>query len=368
LTFLKNLSYEIRSPMNGILGFSELLTQPGISEEQIKEYTSLIRNKGRYLYTLIDDVIEISQFELGKINFTKSLVKLQPILNELFEEFESQRKKYKNDNITFVMSVPEDSEDQLIYTDAGRLHQLLWNLLSNALKFTSKGRIEFGYKLSEKFIKFYVSDTGPGLSKKDKQKIFNRFEEMEKKSLQKYSGTGLSLTISKHIVEQMGGKIKVKSKLNEGSRFQISIPLKTPEIDESPEIIEENKINKLNWKNKVILIAEDDDVNFQFLDAIMQMTNAKVLRAKNGQEAIDLCRNISQIDIVLMDLKMPVLSGYDAIIEIKRIRTSLPIMVQTAYASKNEILQSRNIGADDFIPKPIDLNLLLTKMEKLFDH
>ncbi len=366
LTFLKNLSYEIRSPMNGILGFSELLSQPGLSEEKITEYTNQIRNKGRYLYTLIDDVIEISQFEMGKISFTKSMVKLQPILNELFEEFESRRKKLHNNNITFVMSVPEGAEEQYIYTDAGRLHQLLSNLLSNALKFTVKGRIELGYKISEKYIKFYVKDTGPGLSKKDKQTIFNRFAQMEKKSMQKFSGTGLSLTISKHIVEQMGGKIKVKSELNKGSTFQISIPIKTPESYDPEELIEENKFRKVNWKNKVILIAEDDDSNFKFLEAIMQMTNARVLRASNGQQAIDLCHNISQIDIVLIDLKMPVIGGFDAIRSIKRIRPGLPVLVQTAYASQNEINQSKLVGADDFIPKPIDLNLLITKMEKLF--
>lgn len=368
LNFLKNLSYEIRTPMNTILGFSELLTQPGISEKEINEYTGLIRNKGRYLHSLIDDVIEISQFESGKINFSESVVKVQPILNELFEEFETRRENLKKDTVTFVMFVPENSENQVIYTDAGRLHQLLSNLLSNALKFTQRGRIEFGYKLGEKYIKFYVSDTGPGLTKEDKKKIFNRFEELEETSMRKYSGTGLSLTISKYIVRQMGGKIKVKTELNKGSKFQISIPIVIPsDIETNTELVTP-KIEEVDWKDKVILIAEDDEVNFRFLEALILRTNAKVLRAKNGQEAVDLCRNISKIDLVLMDIKMPVMSGYDAIIAIKRIRTNLPIIVQTALGAHAEMVKCQNLGSDDFLSKPIDINLLIKKVERQFNR
>ena len=368
LNFLKNLSYEIRTPMNTILGFSELLTQSGITEKEIAEYTNLIRNKGRYLHSLIDDVIEISQFESGKINFNKSIVKVQPILNELFEEFETRRENLKKDSVTFVMFVPENSENQVIYADAGRLHQLLSNLLSNALKFTQRGRIEFGYKLGEKYIKFYVSDTGPGLTKEDKKKIFNRFEELEETSIRKYSGTGLSLTISKYIVKQMGGKIKVKSELNKGSKFQISIPVVIPPDIESNNEWVIPKIEEVDWKDKVILIAEDEEVNFRFLEVLILRTNAKVLRAKNGQEAVDLCRNISKIDLVLMDIKMPVMSGYDAIIAIKRIRTNLPIIVQTALGAHAEMVKCQNLGSDDFVSKPIDINLLIKKIERQFNR
>ena len=367
LNFLKNLSYEIRTPMNSILGFSELLNQKDLTEEKINEYTTLIRQKGKYLHTLIDDVIEISQYEAGTISFNKTVFKLQPILNELFEEFETKRKNLNKDNVTFVMFVPEDSEDQEIYTDPGRLYQLLSNLLSNALKFTQRGRIEFGYRKGGKYIKFYVADTGPGLSEEEKKKIFNRFEQLEETALRKYSGTGLSLTISKYIVEQMGGKIKVKSEINKGSKFQISIPDILPSENENQKEAPVNRLEDVDWKDKVILIAEDEEVNYRFLEALISRTGAKVLRAKNGQEAVDLCRTISKIDIVLMDIKMPVMNGYDAIIAIKRIRTNLPIIAQTAFAAHAEIIKCQSVGCDDFITKPIDINLLINKIERKFN-
>ena len=366
LAFLKNLSYEIRTPMNTIMGFSELLNQKNISEEKISEYTSLIRNKGKYLHNLIDDVIELSRFESDQVSLNRSSFKLQPFLKALFNEFEILRKESKKNNITLLLKVPQKLKYQLIYTDPGRLHQLFTNLLNNALKFTHKGIIEFGYKKSDRYFKFYVSDTGIGLHDEEKLKIFNRFEEMEQTEIKKFSGSGLNLTISKHIVELLGGKIKVKSVPNKGSKFQFSIPM-----DKVSKTIDNVKINeweeRINWKDKVILIAEDEELNFLFLETIIEKTNAQILRAKNGQEAIDLCHKIGQIDIVLMDIKMPVVNGYDAIIAIQKLRPNLPIIAQTAFAGHEEIIKCQNVGCDDYVTKPIDIKLLLSKIESQFN-
>lgn len=221
--------------------------------------------------------------------------------------------------------------------------------------------------MSSKYFKFFVSDTGIGLSKKDQKKVFNRFEEVESTIMKRFGGTGLSLTISKYIVELMGGKIKVRSEVNKGSRFQINIPVLNAPKTNTKMSYEIEEVSRNNWKDKVILIAEDEEVNYRFLEAILQRTQAKILRARNGQEAVDLCKNISQIDLVLMDIKMPVLSGYDAIIEIRKIRTGLPIIAQTAFSSHEEIVKCQQLGVNDYVTKPIDINLLVIKINKVFN-
>ncbi len=364
--FLTNLSHEIRTPMNAILGYSELLNQPGLGQKEINNYTSIIRAKGNHLLALIDDVIEISRFETGNIEFRYKEFSLHPLLKELHKEFEELRLEKGKNNIELELNVPADAEQQLIYTDYGRLHQLLSNLLSNALKFTEKGKIVFGYLMTPKNFKFFVTDTGVGLSEDDQDRIFNRFEILEDTTLRRLSGTGLSLTISKYIVEELGGKIKVKSEINKGSRFQLNIPVISP--PDKKRILSDKRslIQKHNWKDKVILIAEDEEVNYRFLETILQRTQAQILHAKNGLEAVELCKKINQIDIVLMDIKMPVVNGFDATIEIKRYRTNLPIIAQTAFASKEEINKCLELGCDDYITKPIDINGLINKINKQF--
>jgi signal transduction histidine kinase/CheY-like chemotaxis protein len=362
--FLRNLSHEIRTPMNSILGYSALLKHEGLSSAQLNEYTSIIRAQGKYLLTLIDDVIELSRFESGNIVFNYTEFSLLPLLRELYKDFENRRIQKEKTNISIELDVPEDAPEQIIYTDYGRLQQLLSNMLSNALKFTERGKIIFGYKISSKNFKFFVSDTGPGLSPEDQRKIFDRFETIEETAIKKLSGTGLSLTISKHIVEQLGGKIKVRSELNNGSRFQLNIPIINPP---KKEYFKEEKEQPgiYNWKDKVILIAEDEEDNYRFLDAVLHNTEAQILRAKNGQEAIDLCKNINKIDIVLMDIKMPIVNGYDATIEIRKYRSNLPIIAQTAFSSQEEIIKCQQVGCDDYITKPIDINILIEKINRL---
>ncbi len=366
--FLTNLSHEIRTPMNTILGYSELLSQPGLKEKEINNFTSIIKKKGNHLLALIDDVIEISRFESGSIKFNYKEFLLLPLLKELYHEYEDLRKEKGKDSIEIILDVPEDAPEQYIYTDYGRLQQLLSNLLSNALKFTDRGKVIFGYKISSKNFKFFVSDTGFGLSEEDRIRLFNRFEIIEETSLSRLSGTGLSLTITRHIVEALGGKIKVKSEEQKGSRFQLNIPILSPPDKKEQPAEEKLKTNSFNWKDKVILIAEDEEVNFKFLEAILHKTDAQILHAKNGLEAVELCKKINQIDIVLMDIKMPVVNGYDATIEIKRYRTNLPIIAQTAFASKDEIKKCIEVGCDDFITKPININELITKINYHFTN
>lgn len=362
--FLTNLSYEIRTPMNAILGFAELLNLEDLSREQKVEYTKNIRSKGNSLLSMIDDGIELSRFETGNISINKTEFNLHPLLSELYNEFESKRRQLSKNSLSIELKLPEGSEKEKIYTDSGRLQQLLSNLLSNALKFTEKGQVEFGYRKSGKFYKFYVKDTGIGIEEKDQNLIFNRFRQVEETTSRKFAGGGLNLTISRHIVELLGGKIKLKSELNKGSRFQISIPAESVKHKKG-DMTEFEDINSINWKDRVILIAEDEEVNYRFLEAVLHKTHCQVLRAKTGTEAIELCKNISKIDLVLMDIKMPEMNGFEATREIKALRKSLPVIAQTAFSSQDELVKCRLSGCDDIITKPIDIKQLFRKMNEL---
>ena len=253
--FLKNLSYELRGPMNSILGFSKLLNIDSPTDEQKNDYTSIIRNKGNYLLSVIDDIIELSQFELGDIKLNKSEFKISELLKEIYQEYDKLRIEKGKEHVALLLKLPEEMAEHYIYNDQGRMYQLIYNLLSNALKFTNNGRIELGITQTNKYYKIYVADTGIGLSDEEQKRIFNRFEYIEETSSDSLSGTGLSLTISKHIVELMGGKIKVKSELNEGSIFMIKIPIAAPPVKTEEKMENEiNGITKINWKDKVVLI------------------------------------------------------------------------------------------------------------------
>jgi len=289
---------------------------------------------------------------------------LFPMLKELYDEFDSKRIQLGKTNISLELKIPDEHLHEKIFTDQGRLQQLLSNLLSNAIKFTEKGVIEFGYKESGKFFKFFVKDTGIGIEEEDQDNIFNRFHDIEETTTRKYGGSGLNLTISRHIVELLGGKIKVKSEINRGSRFQISIPIESSKRKKT-DMTEFDVLKTINWKERIILIAEDEDVNFKFLEAILQKTQTQILRAKTGVEAIELCKNISKIDLILMDIKMPVMNGFDATREIKKIRPSLPIIAQTAFATQDEMSKCQQSGCDEIITKPIDINLLFKKITDL---
>jgi signal transduction histidine kinase len=367
--FLKNLSHEIRTPMNAILGFSELLGLPDISPETVKNYTSIIRDKGQYLLGFMDDVIELSKFESDNIAFNKSEFELIPLLNELFDEFDKRRIERGKDSIKLMLKIPKGMENLKIYTDPGRLQQILGNLLSNALKFTEKGTVEFGFLETARNYKFYVKDTGIGLSEEDQKKIFRRFEVLEDTRVKRLGGTGLSLTIAKRIVEKLGGKIKVSSHLGQGSRFQLNIPVESPGKNihkDKPENNKENNIlSGLKWADKVILIAESEELNYRFLEAVLQSTGAKILRAANGKEAIELCRNIAQIDLVVMEQKMTLPDGTDAVEILKKEKSDLTIIAQTVYSGKSESFEIENKGFDDYITKPIDISALLVKIDNL---
>ncbi len=366
--FLTNISHEIRTPMNAIIGFTELINIGEVSGEKKKEYLSIIKNKSRQLLSLIDDIAELSKFESGKYTINKIETNIAKLLNELHLEYTKELTIRNKQNIEIYLKLPVEYNISTVYTDSGRLQQVMSYLLDNALKYTEKGYVQFGYELKDsKHLQFFVKDTGIGIPKEAQKFLFNRFRTKEEVYDTKFNNTGLGLTISRSILELLGGKIQVDSTPGQGSCFSFTIPLQ--KIDKVG-IFENSKSVEIftNWRNKVILVAEDDEVNYRFIEAVFADTQAQLLHVNDGKQAVELCHTIGKIDLILMDIKMPEKSGYEAIREIKSFRKGIPIIAQTAYTLSEDKSKCIEAGCDDYISKPIDIELLFEKINKYFNQ
>ena len=367
--FLSNISHEIRTPMNAIIGFNELLNIGDPSPEHKQEYLSIIKNKSRHLVSLIDDITELSKFEAGEITINNSETNLVKLFNELYEEFNKELQSRKKQNVELYLKLPIDPEIISVHTDPGRIYQVMNYLLDNALKFTEKGYVQFGYELKDsRHLQFFVKDTGIGITKEAQKYLFDRFKIKEEVYNAKHRNTGLGLTISRTIVETLGGKISVNSLSGKGSTFTFTILLQKNDNSSVKEIAVTYNESRPKWSDKVILIAEDDEVNFHFLEAIFADTHVQLLHVRDGKQAIELCKTIGKIDLILMDIKMPEKSGYEAIQEIKKFRSNIPIIAQTAYTFKEDKAKCIAAGCDDYISKPIDIELLLGLIAKYFNN
>jgi len=348
--FLNNMSHEIRTPMNGIIGFSNLLGDKNTTSENRDYYTKIIQDSCFQLLRIIDDILEISTLE------TKQLVPIMSdfCVNELlFELFSIFNLKSKEQNVPIYLKKALPDNHCKIRTDKGKLHKILSNLLENAIKYTYEGFIELGYKIIDKELLFYVKDTGIGISAENQEMIFERFAQEDKEVSIKKGGLGLGLSISKENAQLLGGSICLESEKGKGSTFFISIPY-IP-ID---EVITSNpQIMHKHLDIKTILIAEDEQVNYLFLETLIARkysNTVTILHAKNGKEAIDFCVNNPDISLVLMDIKMPIMNGHDATQKIKSIRPDLPIIAQTAYSKVTDRNIAEQFGCDNFITKPIE--------------
>lgn len=350
--FLANMSHEIRTPMNAILGFADLLKYRKLTEERKKAFIEIINSKSKQLLQIITDIIDISKIEADQIKIIQKNFCLNNLIKQqiiYFNTLKEQEKKTINIKVSYGYS------DRLswIYSDKLRIEQILTNLISNAYKFTENGEIEVGYYIDKnKWLTFYVKDTGIGLNEEEKTIIFDRFRQASSSYNRIYGGTGLGLSISKGLVEKMGGKIWVESNINEGSTFYFKIPY---EPGERVITFFSGKKEVYNWENKTILVAEDEDVNFNFIENLLNPTKACILRAKTGTEAVEMCKKNHLINLVLMDIKLPGLNGLDATREIKKFRKTLPIIAQTAYAMSSDEESCLNAGCDAYVAKPIKI-------------
>lgn len=360
--FLTNLSHEIRTPMNAIIGFSELLKSEEVTNEEKKEYVEIINKSGGSLVSIIDDLIEMSKIDSKQITPNLNSVNIEECVSEIYHSVKITIPKSKK--IDFKLVKSKESLPHNVFTDVVKLKQVLINLLTNAIKFTDEGFITISYEWSKKRnkIEFSIEDSGLGIEKGNQEFIFERFRRVDGDYSIKAGGLGLGLAITRAYVELLGGTISLKSELGEGSKFKFTLPLmfdmREDVVLEKMEVVSENVTDQI--KDKTILIAEDDNINYLLFEKIMKNTNYTIIRAKNGEEAVELFKNNAAIDLILMDIKMPIMSGYEALLKIREIDTKIPIIAQTAYSSSDEIEKMKKAGFTAHITKPID-------KEKLFE-
>lgn len=359
--FLANMSHEVRTPMNGILGFSQLLTNPNIPEVDVRQYVSVIEGCGKQLLSIIDDLIDISKIEANQIIINEVEVNINSALHEIFLLF-SQKAKDANIEFSYSFGLP-DSHSRII-TDGNRIKQIVSNLVGNAFKFTKTGYVKYGYVLKDNLIEFFIEDTGIGIAEENRTIIFDRFRQVETSFSTQAGGTGLGLSISKAFIEKMGGNIWLTSKVGKGSTFYFTIPYKrVASGGEKLEKVENLSVSKVKI-GKNILVAEDDEANFLFIREVLAGKDYFIVRATNGREVIETVKERQDIDLVLMDIKMPDLDGYKATKYIKEIRNDLPVIAQTAYAFTSDREKALAAGCDDYISKPIDSAKLLALIAK----
>ena len=362
--FLANISHEIRTPMNGIIGFSSLMCDVDISQHQRKEYFNVVQSSCTQLLSIIDDLVDISKIEAGLIEVYETITNLNKLIKDFYDFYSPMAKE---NGIELYYKCGLDDDNAFVNLDNTKLNQIFTNLIDNAFKFTEVGQIGFGYIIVGEFIEFWVKDTGVGIPEEDFEIIFDRFRQADNNNDDKlYRGAGLGLSICKAFVEEMGGEIRVESEVKKGSVFYFTIPYKpvTNEYSTNKDDLSGNYSTKDDWKGKKILVVEDEETNYLFLEVLLKKTGATILHAVTGKEAVDIARSNPDIDIVLMDIQLPEMDGYEATKIIKAFNPGLPIITQTGYALSGDDKKAFDAGADEYISKPIITKKLLRMMRK----
>ena len=357
-TFLANMSHEIRTPMNGILGFAKLLKNKEITSEQTKKYISIIEKSGERMLNIINDLIDISKIESGHMDINFKNININDQINELYSFFKTEA---ENAGLLLILH-KYCNNPCVITTDPDKLYAILANLIKNAIKYSTYGEIKLGYNVNNDFIEFFVTDTGVGIPKERTIAIFERFVQADLKDKDALEGAGLGLAISKAYVEMLGGTIWVKSDVNMGADFRFTIPNNTNVTATDIKLIHESHpdfdIPKLN-----ILLAEDDTVSEMHMSIILNDITAKLFTAKNGAEAIKIFENNPDIDLILMDIKMPIMNGIEAVNRIRKKNKNIIIIAQTAFAMPGDREKFLKEGFNGHITKPIEKDKLMKEIQ-----
>lgn len=372
--FLANMSHEIRTPMNGILGFSELLKTPGLSIEEQREYIDIIEKSGKRMLNIINDILDISKIEVGLMKMNIKESNINELVTYIYTFFKTEVEA-KGMQLFYKNELP--AEESIIKTDREKLIAILTNLVKNAIKYSDEGSIEFGYVLKtknespiqskNKELEFFVKDTGIGIPKNRQKAIFERFVQADVEDRHAKQGAGLGLSITKAYIEMLGGKIWVESEEGKGSVFYFTIPYITM-LDEktvAENVVFDDEIVNHQKKMK-ILIAEDDQISKLFINKAVKPFSKEIINVSNGADAVAACHNNKDIDLVLMDIKMPIMGGYEASREIRQFNKEVVIIAQTAYGLNGDMDKSLDAGCNDYISKPINKSELELLMQKYF--
>ncbi|MBN1789149.1 MAG: PAS domain S-box protein [Bacteroidales bacterium] len=359
--FLANLSHEIRTPMNGILGFSNLITRDDADAEMKNQYVEIIHKSSDQLLHIIDDLVDISKIEANQMRIIKQECRLNHLLDDLHLFYQQLLKQNEKTSVEISKHYVLSGDDSVIITDEFRLRQILMNLLSNAVKFTHKGHIRFGYTLEKKnLLRFFVEDTGIGIEKDHTEVIFQPFRQADYNNTREYEGTGLGLSISRGLVKLLDGSLELKSNPGKGSTFYFTIPYQPVR---PPEDNGGNALNEtdLHWNGRSVLIVEDDEINFRYLQEILAPTGLRIILACNGVQALEEF-STNNPDLVIMDIRLPQMNGLDAARKIRQEGSTVPIIAQTAYAMMDDKNACFEAGCDDYVAKPIQREVLLGKI------
>ena len=368
-TFLSTMSHELRTPLNAIIGFSEIIDENSPIDD-VLDFCKTINNSGTHLLNLVEDIFDISLIESGEVKIQKRKFMINEFLEDIQKMIQTQQTKENKQNIEIRFKCL--NKDIQIYSDRRKLKQILFNLVKNALKFTNKGYIECGY--SEEFInneplmKFYVKDTGIGI-KKDKQEIiFDIFRQGDDSQTRKYEGAGIGLSVAYKLTKLLGGNMwveshpdssdsfRVQEQEGKGTTFYFTLPY-TKNIAPTTN-------NTVSYSNKTVLVAEDVESNYLYIEALLKRLKIEIIWAKTGNEAISACYENPKIDLVLMDILLPEINGYEATRQIKKFRPELPIIAETAFAMYGDSEKALEAGCDDYIAKPIKKQLLTDLITK----
>ena len=356
--FLQNMSHEIRTPMNAIVGFSELMEIEINEPEKLKYYTKIIRQRSDDLLGIINELLDISRIESGQLSFKSEQVDLNKLFEEQRSFFAEHKLQDEKSSIQLLVKEIPALFNSIVSTDIGKLKQIFSNLIHNAFKFTTEGKIEFGFhSISNNKITFFVSDSGVGISENMKELIFERFRKSADESVYVQDGMGLGLAIVKGLLKLFNGAIWVESVLKEGTTFYFTIPYLPISAKTTSEKIA--KSQNYDWSKFKLLIVEDDKFNIAYFEEILESTGIHLLIGETGNQAISLFTNNQNIDLVLMDIKLPDMSGYEVTKEFKKVRPEIPIIAQTAFAAMADRQRALDVGCDDFITKPIKHNIFL---------
>jgi signal transduction histidine kinase/CheY-like chemotaxis protein len=365
--FFRNMSHEIRTPLNAILGFSSFLNED-ITAEEKKQFIRIIQNNGDQLLHIIDEILEMSRLETTQFKVQEKQVCLNEIMKEHFSVYYQKANEKK---IELLYENGLTDEESMVYLDVAKFNKIITSLLENAIKYTFHGRIKFGYELRGNKLYLFVNDTGVGVKSENFDMIFQPFTQEEKGLTKNVGGLGLGLAIAKKNAELLNSKIIIESEKGKGATFHFSVDYKRANNNKgnNKQPATNTSDTTLATANKTVLIVEDNSINSVYLNILFENTgfDINIINAKNGKEAIDICRKNNDIALVLMDLKMPILSGFDAARQIKKIDPDLIIIAQTAYTTESDKKKAIEAGCDDFISKPFSEEMFISVVSKYLD-